>query len=960
MSISSIPKYRRLLWSPSKNENDNRFLVGSNDLRLYEWNGPSKAPTMLAVHVDLPLMRTFAWNPASSHEIDDLLGIGLSNGRVRLIRAGSVDSEILGELSPRHSRSCNVVQFSYSNPSIVASGLEKVRNDYCLLLWDIDAQSSDGSSYTSKTPLQKYGSSESVTSISFLPNQPHSLISGMGSRWVRLYDIRESQPSIVIGTKAVYGIQPDPFNPSRFLTYSDENICFWDMRMPNDPICILQESNMSRVNFSNHRSGFISGFSRDTRVIKLWDIRSSGSDSGSESERETICWRSRGRDSNFPLSSICWIPTVENCLLTISRTGLMGEVFVHEHQKHSYAPDNTICSATNNVVSIEKTITSIDTDIGSVMKNRVTQGYGMDPLKNLEIARKSGNNLLEHVWSWLVRMKSFSDSGRLTSGNLELSFYGILPLIRDCMEDDRQSFRPRKSSTSAKKTSTAMAYTAILNNQTSFTPITNSSMPDQLLSPSTNPTKNDNESYLQLPNEVNNNLGDLPFAAFDNTYRRLSLIIVADDELEITLRKLEKEKRFEKAAALALFHSNLQRCIRSLNMSGKSEYKLISTALAGFSVVEEPESTDRTSRPYSQSNMWREMCQTMSRELEHPYLRAIFSFISSGGKFNEVLENEEISIEDRIGIALRFLPRNELMKFLEQLSRRSIQSGDLEAIILTGFTFPDAIELFKKYINRTGDVQTAVLLLSHCPPRMFKEGSEAGLDAILQLERWGVVYSDFLDMLGLHHARCHFDIQARKVYALNNQRKPGSVSKVSSLGYSMAQKSNQKTPVEAKIEKALADNYKVSPQVFLRCNFCDASLSHDTLFAPVVGVLGSQKGRQNLNKFLPSPSSPSDQFVGLANVSSSQSMALSTKNRNHSCPNCKKPLPKCCICLLPMGMPLNSVLSDNDRNDPISFWFSWCQSCRHGGHAMHMNRWFEKHVTCPVSNCYCKCKLLDR
>ena len=38
-----------------------------------------------------------------------------------------------GELIPRHSRACNVVAFAPMQPNIIATGLEKVRNDYCTL-----------------------------------------------------------------------------------------------------------------------------------------------------------------------------------------------------------------------------------------------------------------------------------------------------------------------------------------------------------------------------------------------------------------------------------------------------------------------------------------------------------------------------------------------------------------------------------------------------------------------------------------------------------------------------------------------------------------------------------------------------------------------------------------------------------------------------------------------------------
>jgi hypothetical protein len=40
-------------------------------------------------------------------------------------------------------------------------------------------------------------------------------------------------------------------------------------------------------------------------------------------------------------------------------------------------------------------------------------------------------------------------------------------------------------------------------------------------------------------------------------------------------------------------------------------------------------------------------------------------------------------------------------------------------------------------------------------------------------------------------------------------------------------------------------------------------------------------------------------------------------------------------------------------------WYTWCQTCRHGGHAAHLMDWFAHHVECPVTDCNCRCYSLD-
>jgi hypothetical protein len=77
----------------------------------------------------------FAWSPTPLYH--DLVAIGLTNGKTLLLRMeqNSEGSDVLASplitLEPRHSRSCNVVSFSPQQPNLLASGLDKVRNDYC-------------------------------------------------------------------------------------------------------------------------------------------------------------------------------------------------------------------------------------------------------------------------------------------------------------------------------------------------------------------------------------------------------------------------------------------------------------------------------------------------------------------------------------------------------------------------------------------------------------------------------------------------------------------------------------------------------------------------------------------------------------------------------------------------------------------------------------------------------------
>lgn len=44
---------------------------------------------------------------------------------------------------------------------------------------------------------------------------------------------------------------------------------------------------------------------------------------------------------------------------------------------------------------------------------------------------------------------------------------------------------------------------------------------------------------------------------------------------------------------------------------------------------------------------------------------------------------------------------------------------------------------------------------------------------------------------------------------------------------------------------------------------------------------------------------------------------------------------------------------------PFADWWTWCHTCRHGGHASHLAEWFANQDVCPVADCRCHCNSLD-
>eukprot|EP00794_Sanderia_malayensis_P003124 gene3124-3592_t len=91
----------------------------------------------------------------------------------------------------------------------------------------------------------------------------------------------------------------------------------------------------------------------------------------------------------------------------------------------------------------------------------------------------------------------------------------------------------------------------------------------------------------------------------------------------------------------------------------------------------------------------------------------------------------------------------------------------------------------------------------------------------------------------------------------------------------------------------------------------------------------------------------------------------SSKPKVMACPSCRRPLPRCAVCLINMGTSSahmqrqSGKLRTDFQQNPFNNWFTWCQSCKHGGHAVHLVEWFREESECPVTGCICHCNSLD-
>jgi len=277
-----------------------------------------------------------------------------------------------------------------------------------------------------------------------------------------------------------------------------------------------------------------------------------------------------------------------------------------------------------------------------------------------------------------------------------------------------------------------------------------------------------------------------------------------------------------------------------------------------------------------------------------------------------------LSLCDRVALACRFLPQSEMKNYLLRCMDFAKKNGDIEGLVVSGLS-KTGIQILQGFMDRHTDVQTTGLVVSR-----VVIPSQWALERKLCVE-WVESYRGLLNKWRMWETRATFDVERAEL--LRRMKARGSTD-----GNQFSQQrriQNQRNrPNPRAPDPDVVSNVPASIEV--RCNYCSSKLSL----------------KQN---------------QGVTNAWLSQ-----MQQQLNCCPQCRKPLPRCSVCLLSMSAlnpytelmrRSNSSTMSSLSSQPFAEWFSWCTRCRHGGHAHHLLSWFQVHSICPVSGCDCACEI---
>lgn len=288
-----------------------------------------------------------------------------------------------------------------------------------------------------------------------------------------------------------------------------------------------------------------------------------------------------------------------------------------------------------------------------------------------------------------------------------------------------------------------------------------------------------------------------------------------------------------------------------------------------------------------------------------PYLRAISSVIATGD-WTSIANQKSLPLRDRVYVAVRHFRDGVLTTWLRDQVAEAMQAGDIEGIVLTGIT--DAlVDILAKYVSKFHDYQTATLLMSTCAPRFIDD---------IRATAFRNAYRAYLQR---HHAFFH-----RTKFEVESTKRSKHLGRPTVL--------------------------PAGRQIALRCVYCDAEMSLQASSSPNLSRHGPTAG---LHVGQPQPPPPKN--AGGGNPFTDKMVAAGI-----SCPNCKRHLPRCAVCLEIVGLPDRhgggaAAAAAGEAGGGAGNFPTFCLKCEHVLHLDHARQWFARHQECPVPECRCTC-----
>ncbi|KAK8221388.1 WD40-repeat-containing domain protein [Phyllosticta capitalensis] len=968
-------------WSPHATQDSPQFVivdVAGNRLRLCHLDSIDPDGhvnwTQVAQRDKLPNFTAFDWSKTDSRRV----AIGSASGEASVIDidAGRPDSNynfLVCSFPIKHQRKCNSIAFSSSN--LLATGLDRVRNDFCMNIYDLNAPGTSGN----QDPYKKLASSEAITSIKFFPTHPQTLVAGVSRQCIRLYDLRDSSPisSAQYGTRQVHNLAIDPLDENYILSAGptgDPTVCVWDRRFASRPGPTTPSGEAAVGAVLELRPAV-----DNSHGSAVWGLRFSGSQRG--------CFGALSSTGELKVTEVAQYEVKEH---GSSSAGLRYQHYTkfshnlrypwydphfgHDETSRAMAFDfmncaspigdhSTIVLHPNSEIKAMKIPTQaprvhltamneLYRDLTAVANPSPAECNVAEDLSQLQeraIGSAKSNALSARMEK--LSMENFGHKANIANFAVtsrtrheELLALGY-PNVKIDIEDGLKVLSTAKRrakegySLDCKKNKQIVANDPwLVGLWDQVQRLEDLAKDDGMVAEAVD------LSYLGVAYIWENTLGGK-----QNGYRLIGRPSVSPQDFRKVVCEIVKDKEYPPFQGVKTQQpEHRQLCLATCGWTFSAQrirescktlieqghhYKAIVLAVfKGHKDIALDFLKQLVKQRVLQNiglgaviacdtvnSEQRELCQWMVEETEEPYLKALLQYFITGD-WETVVKMEELALIDRTGVALKYLDDERLSHFVKTTYASVRETGDIEGIVLTGLA-ERAMDLFSEYIARFGDLQTAVLAMARTNPLYISD------------PRWD--YWRDLYFMQTQAWRCFIE-RTRFIVAHNRT---------------------------ATTREAICLNRPFPRQITIRCNHCQLSLARrgDSL-VPLDGSTAPAKPQpQAYQRGLLTPNTSSTKLASAAKHQLASSRSNPAQSAGLCCPRCGRRMPRCGICMMALGSADPGTIGGAEtlaREDRESRQMVFCMTCTHGFHGHHARDWFSKHKNCPVPDCGCVCGVL--
>ncbi|KAH8719210.1 WD40-repeat-containing domain protein [Phaeosphaeriaceae sp. PMI808] len=962
-------------WSPHSTQSDPQFLiidVAGNRLRLCQLDtSPKKKPTykQICIRDKLPNYTAFDW----SKKDGGLVGIGSASGEAVIVNLDAERSgtDFIHSFPIRHQRKCNSIAFSHKN--LLATGLDRVRNDVCLNIYDLN----DNRITSKDEPYKKLASSEAISSIKFFSGQPDTLVAGVARQYLRIYDLRDSTSSgtAQFQTRQVHNIAIDPMDENYLLsagTTGDPTVSVWDQRFikqrstSNDAAntgAVLelkpvvdnsQGANIWSLRYSGTKRGTFGVLANtgEFKVIELaqhthqlsQSVKAPSSPAWASPHYTKVShnlrypWHDKDHRQNekarviaydfmtagSPLSGQCALALLPNREIEILKVPPPAPRINVSALEEIYKDRRCIARPTPRYGTIAE-------DLIEVQKMALAAKYGLDQDLGQSLSESMSRVSLSNSQRSIHPLSATHPSHEIHEDLLHLGY----PDVKIPLEDYLASLQAAKRRTQEGYSLTCSTNKSIVRNDPWL--VDAWTLVDRM------------DAHASGDGMVGNGL-DLKYlgisAIWANELTMYDERLIDPDAKTSQKMFSEAVKEIVEVMELPPFEGtqtewpeNRQLCLSlcgwSLDKAGVKAsceqlisqgeaytaivravfqgHKDIALSLLRSSVQQKLLPQDDISlaaviacaSPTSSSSEQREACAWMADMTTDAYLKSLLTYFITGS-WTAVVAMTQLSLSDRVAIALKYLPDKQLTTFLTTTASTCIASGNISGLLFTGLT-TRALDLLTVYISShpSPGLQDAVLLLSRACPLYIQDP---------RWHLWKDIYLSHMQTWRTFLQRTRYTRQHNQLALTREGR---SVNKPS------------------------------QPSLTLRCQNCQQNLA-----------LRKDVRAAGKPRLLPVSNPPHRNSAAGAGAGSKSS---SSSSPALACPNCGTQMPRCGLCMMWLGSPdtgkpgAAESLAAEDKEARLMVF---CMGCSHGFHGHHARDWFSRHAMCPVPDCGCMCGLL--